>query len=311
MFVILAAISISLLVWLIVSSRPKVPVHRLRPWQTQKDSKKRNEKATVLSATAAATVEALQKAMTGRETRFSETLVLASLRMKPANFMLWMIIVTILSGSAGYLTFGLVGAVVSALIGIAAMFSFLAFRTRRRRQRFAAQMTETLQTLSGALRAGQSLPAAIHMVADESDSPTREEFVRVINEVRIGATMYDALQAVANRTRSEDMLWIVRAIGISSDVGGSLSDVIEGVVQTIQARTELRATIKTVSAEGKLSAYTLGALPFVVATAVSVLSPGYLTPLFNDPIGWGVLSGATVMFVAAVLWMRSIVNVKY
>lgn len=298
--------AVGLLIWLAVSSRAVVPQRRLQPHRAQAE-----EPVTVLSVTAAATTDALQKAMSGRETKFAETLALASLKMTPADFMLWTIVVSIIAAAVGWLTGGILLAIVASFAGAGAMFGFLGFKMSQRRKRFANQMTETLQMLSGALRAGQSLPAAIQMVADDSDSPTREEFARAVNEVRIGASMHDALQSVADRTRNEDMLWVVRAIGISADVGGSLSAVIEGVVQTIQARTELRATVKTMSSEGKMSAYTLGALPFIVAAAVSILTPGYLTPLISEPIGWAILGSAVINFGLAALWMKSIINLKY
>lgn len=289
---------------LMMPNENKLAVSRLRPQQAE-------EKTSVLTAAASATTGALQKAMTGRETKFAETLALASLKLKPAEFMLWTIVTAVVAAAAGWLLGGLPLTLLMALAGVGAMFGWLRFRAGGRRKKFSKQMTETLQTLAGALRAGQSLPAAIQMVAEDSDSPTKEEFARVVNEVRIGASMHEALLGVAARTRNEDMMWVVRAIGISNDVGGSLSDVMDGVVQTIQARTELRATVKTMSSEGKMSALTLGALPFVVAAAVSILSPGYLTPLFTDWIGWAVLASSAVQFGLAALWMKSIINLKY
>ena len=135
------------------------------------------------------------------------------------------------------------------------------------------QLPDTLSFIAGALRAGHSLPQAIDSLVHEAQSPTKEEFQRALFETQLGHTLPDALEMLAGRVRSEDFDWVVQAIGIQRDVGGDLAAVLDNVTATIRDRTRIRRQIDTLTAEGRLSALVLLALPVAVFLFLSVVEP--------------------------------------
>jgi tight adherence protein B len=164
--------------------------------------------------------------------------------------------------------------------------------------------------MSGALRAGFSLQQAIQAVAQDAKAPASEEFGRTVSEVRLGSPLGDALQALSDRLGIIDFEWTVLAIQIQREVGGNLAEILEIISETIRERERLRRQIKTLSAEGRLSAWVLGCLPFAMAILIKLQSPEYLQPLFQNTIGWIMIAIASVGIVIGALWMRNIINIE-
>jgi tight adherence protein B len=187
----------------------------------------------------------------------------------------------------------------------------LRFLASRRRAKFAEQLDETLQLLAGGLRAGHSLLRAIDAVAGEAEAPTTEEFSRIINETRLGRDLGEALDDAALRMRSEDFSWVAQAIAIHREVGGNLADVLDQVGQTIRERSQIRGQVKALSAEGKISALVLMFLPLVIAGALMLMSPGYMDPMVQTPMGLAMIAVAALLLTAGGLWLRKVVQFKF
>ncbi len=181
----------------------------------------------------------------------------------------------------------------------------------RRRKAFGGQLDEILQMMAGSLRAGYSLPQAVATISQEAGDPVAQEFTRVTNETRVGRSMMESLDDLARRMRNEDFYWITQAIGINREVGGNLADVLDNVSNTIRQRTQMKRQVASLAADGKLSAIILMLLPFVIALALFVLSPNYISKLFAEPLGWGMIGGGAVMLTIGGLWMSKIINLKY
>ena len=196
------------------------------------------------------------------------------------------------------------------LVPFGARFA-LRFLASRRRAKFAEQLDETLQLLAGGLRAGHSLLRAIDAVAGEAEAPTTEEFSRIINETRLGRDLGEALDDGARRMRSEDFSWVAQAIAIHREVGGNLADVLDQVGQTIRERSQIRGQVKALSAEGKISALVLMLLPLVISGALMVMSPGYMDPMVQTPLGLAMLGVAALLLTAGGLWLRKVVQFKF
>lgn len=187
----------------------------------------------------------------------------------------------------------------------------LRFLASRRRAKFAEQLDETLQLLAGGLRAGHSLLRAIDAVAGEAEAPTTEEFSRIINETRLGRDLGEALDDAALRMRSDDFSWVAQAIAIHREVGGNLADVLDQVGQTIRERSQIRGQVKALSAEGKISALVLMMLPLVITGALMLMSPGYMDPMVQTPLGLAMIGVAALLFTAGGLWLRKVVQFKF
>jgi tight adherence protein B len=241
----------------------------------------------------------------------ADALERAGYRLAPADFLILMASTAISAG----LVFGLLlGPVVGVFLAVAAPVVarlFLGFKARRRAKTFADQLDDTLQLLAGGLRAGHSLLRAIDAVSQQAESPTSEEFARVVNQTRLGRDLNDALEETATRMGSEDFSWVAQAIGIHREVGGDLSVVLDEVGHTIRERNQIRRQVASLSAEGKMSAYVLLALPFVVLGILTLTSPAYVSKFTESPIGFLMMGAAAVMLAIGSLWMRKVVSFRF
>jgi tight adherence protein B len=185
----------------------------------------------------------------------------------------------------------------------------LATRVAKREAQFLSQLPDTLQLLAGSLQAGYGFMQAIDTVAKEASPPASHEFSRVLAEARLGMPVDEALNSMADRVGGEDFRWVVLAINIQRQVGGNLAALLTTVASTLREREMVRRQIKVLSAEGRLSAYILLALPFALAGYISVVNPGYINQLFEETIGKMMVAGGIVLMVIGVFWMRKIIKI--
>jgi tight adherence protein B len=208
----------------------------------------------------------------------------------------------------------LAGPVLGVLAAAAVPFGarlVVAFRTSRRQAAFADQLDDSLQLMASSLRAGHSILRAMDAVSHEAAPPTSEEFARLVNETRVGRDLAEALDEIAERTRSEDFAWVAQAIAIQREVGGNLAEVLDAVGHTIRERNAIRRQVKALSAEGKLSAVVLMALPFGIVAFISMTNPGYLAAFTESAIGFGMLGFAAIMMTLGGFWLKNTVKIRF
>ena len=167
-----------------------------------------------------------------------------------------------------------------------------------------------MQMLAGSLSAGYSLPQALDNCRQGVSGPLGQEINRALLESRLGLPIEETLEAVAQRMESKDFHWVVMAIRINRKVGGNLAEVLTNVGQTLRERERLRRQVKTLSAEGKLSGWILGALPILLIGFMVIVRPEYITPLFTQPIGWVILGAGLIAYIIGIVWMRNLVNME-
>ena len=187
----------------------------------------------------------------------------------------------------------------------------IARRVAKRRYAFAEQLDDTLQLMASGLRAGHSLPAALDAVASEAESPTAEEFARLLNKNRIGYDLAQAIEECAARMDCDDLAWTAQAVAIHREVGGNLGEVLDHVGETIRERNQIRRQVRTLSAEGRISANVLMALPLGIAAVLAVVSPDYVKVFVTTPIGMVLIGVSLVLFTIGVLWLRRITKITF
>lgn len=235
----------------------------------------------------------------------------AGVKLSPAEFSVLVATAAFLVGLlGGLLSSPLIGTMLALATPLGARM-VLAFRRDKRRGQFDAQLSGTIQVLIGGLRVGHSVMRTIEAAAHESDAPTSEELNRIVNETRIGKDAREAIEDAANRMDSEDFRWIGQAIQINREVGGDLAEVLEQVAGTIRERSEIKGHVRSLSAEGKMSAYILMALPVGVAMFVSMINPGYLNVFVEKPIGHVMMVVSILMFAIGGFWMSRIIKIKF
>jgi len=239
------------------------------------------------------------------------TLELAGVKMRPGRYVVLIIGVGIGVGA-------LVGLAPGPFVGFLAMLAsglvarlLRKVRTSRRRKAFADQLDDSLQLLASSLRAGHSLLRALDAVSREAEEPTAPEFARVVNQTRLGRDLGFALDDTATRMGSDDFLWVAQAIAIHRTVGGNLAEVLDTVGNTIRERNQIRRQVKALSAEGRLSAYVLMALPFGITGFLAVSNPSYIGAFTRSALGYALIAVALVMLVVGALWLRKVVTFKF
>jgi Flp pilus assembly protein TadB len=194
--------------------------------------------------------------------------------------------------------------------GWLSMRVLLSVRMGRRRAAFGEQQPDVLQLIASSLQSGFSLAQALDAVVREGTQPAAAEFSRALGEARIGADLADALDGVAARMDSRDMRWTVMAIRIQRSVGGNLAEVLRNTIATMRERSFLRRHVRALSAEGRLSAYVLVALPVLLSGWLFYTSASYMRLLYTTTYGVLMLGGAAVLVVIGALWMRALIKVE-
>ncbi|MGV8848673.1 MAG: type II secretion system F family protein [Propionibacteriaceae bacterium] len=282
-----------------------------RDRRRQLQGRKRPQQATTLATATDFTTDQIGKILEKRGRGLAGQLELAGIRMKASDVVLLTFAAAMAIGAGTMLAAGpLIGLVVALIVPVAGQMT-LGFLVGRRKKAFAEQLDSTLQMMAASLRAGYSLLQAVQAMGAEADSPTRDEFSRVLNETRIGRPLNDSLIEVSTRMNSEDFKWVAQAIAINREVGGNLADVLDGVARTIRERNQLHRQVASLASEGKLSAVILMALPFGVVAFLSIANPGYLNRLFTTTIGWMITGAAVVMLTLGGVWLRSTVKIKF
>jgi tight adherence protein B len=204
---------------------------------------------------------------------------------------------------------GLPAATFGLFVGLVGPWLVLTVRQGRREKAFLAQLPDTLQLMSGSLKAGHSMLQAVDTAVRQTEAPMAAELHRALVESQLGVPMEDALERIGDRLRSDDFSWVVMAIRIQRDVGGNLAQLLTSVAGTLRERERLRGQVDVLSAEGKLSGIILGLLPVGFAAYLLVARPGYLAPLLS-PLGLMMLLAAVVLLVVGGLWVAKVVAVE-
>lgn len=273
------------------------------------------EAATVLGESAAVrkAVSFAERVAASRDTTtLARRLEEADVTLRPSE---WVIVHTLIAVLAGLLTtlftgFNVLLAVLAFALGLLIPWLYLGYRASRRKAKFYEEIPDAMQMLAGSLSAGYSLPQALDNVAKESTGPLGQEINRALLESRLGLPIEEALEAVAQRMDSKDFHWVVMAIRINRQVGGNLSEVLTNVAKTLRERERLRRQVRTLSAEGRLSGWVLGALPILLLAYMLVVRPEYIIPMLTQPIGWVIIGAGLIAYLIGVVWMRNLVNME-
>lgn len=211
---------------------------------------------------------------------------------------------------AAMIAAGMVGAVI---------FSFfpniyLRMRSGNRIKSFNNQLGDTITMMANALRGGFSFLQTLDMVAREAPAPMSAEFRRVVQEVGLGRTTEEALQSLLRRMPSEDLDLLITAVNIQMEVGGNLAQILDTIGHTIRERVRIKGEIQTLTAQGRISAWVITALPIGLAMFISAMNPNYMAPIFTfgmPPEKWCCLPLASlVMIVAGYFTIMKIIDIE-
>ena len=232
--------------------------------------------------------------------RLSRDLRGAGLQIQAAEFLFIQLIITTLAGFGAFLVLqgtlgGIAPAAGAALLGFVAPMVWLRGKRAKRLKQFEAELPDTLDLLSGSLRAGFSTPDAIEIVAREGTGVGAEEFAEVVQELNLGADLDAALARLIERMPSEDARLLISAIGVQRRTGGNLVDVIRQLARTLRDRRRLRDDIRVLTTQPRVSGYVVGVIPPAMVAVMYFLAPKSFNILVTDPTGRIALVGGGVL----------------
>lgn len=237
--------------------------------------------------------------------KLHEMLVQAGMGIKPAKFVL----VTVTLTAAAYVICGYfyphLGVQILAAATMASVpYLFVLWKRRKRIRMFEERFPEALDLLGRAVRAGHAFTTGLEMIAKEASEPVASEFRKTFEEQNFGIPLRDALLNMSERIHSIDAKFFVTALLIQKETGGNLAEILDGLSRVIRDRFRIYRDVRTKTAQGRLTAGILIALPPMMMMALGALNPHYISILFTDPKGPMILLGAGVLQIigSAVMW---------
>lgn len=283
---------------------------------SRKSTEQKTEEAGALgsSQVARSAVDLAGRVVQNRDldTNLGTKLEAAGVPLRPAEWLVIHVGLPIVLGFALLLLsgFNLLPALLGVVIGVLAPFGYLSIKESKRKAAFAAQLPDTLQLLAGSLSTGYSLPQATDVVVRESAPPISVELGRALVEARLGVPLEDALETTAKRMDSVDFAWVVMAIRIQREVGGNLAEVLNSVATTMRERERLRRQVSVLSAEGRLSAMILAALPLLLIVYMVLVRPEYISMLVTNAMGIVFTVVGVALMIGGSFWLRKVVKVE-
>jgi tight adherence protein B len=217
-----------------------------------------------------------------------------------------------LTAAAAVLLVGLVpvaAAGIGALVGTLLPILHLRNLANRRMSLFVEDLPGALDLIVRGIRAGLPLMECLKLTAAEWRDPLRSEFLQVINDMSVGLSIKDAVARFAERVPLQEARLFAIVIAIQSQSGGNLSEVLSSLADLLRERAKLHAKIRAMTSESRASAWIIGSIPFLLVGAVSVLSPGFLTPLFETQSGNLILMGCGAWMAVGMIVMKSMMRV--
>jgi tight adherence protein B len=203
----------------------------------------------------------------------------------------------------------LVGIIIAVVIPFGVR-SLLKHKLARQRKLFSEQLPDNLQVLASALRAGHSFIGALSVVVNDAPEPARSEFQRVVADEQLGVPIDEALHVVVERMESAELEQVALVAALQRETGGNTAEVLDRVTDTIRERFELRRTVQTLTAQGRMSRWVLTALPLFLLLAITLINPGYMNVMYDSVVGRVLLVLAGISVVCGSLVIKRIVNIK-
>lgn len=212
----------------------------------------------------------------------------------------------------------LVFALIGGLLGSFIPLMYLNFAAKRRLRSFEDQLSQTLNLWVNALRSGYSVLQSMEAIATELPAPVSVEFERVVQEVRLGLSVPQALNNMLKRMPSEDLDLVITAVNIQREVGGNLAEVLDTISFTIRERVRIKGEIRTLTAQGRLSGWIISLLPIALAFILLLINAPYMSQLWvrEDPMvgpipcGWLVIGVGLITMAIGIFLVQRIVDIE-
>jgi tight adherence protein B len=209
-----------------------------------------------------------------------------------------------------FLVFRSVSCLMSAVVMGSLPYWYVRFKRKKRFAEFEEQFPEALDFLARSMRAGHAFSVSLEMLGQETPDPLGREFRALFNEQNLGGSIDAALEGLVRRVPLVDTRFFVSAVLLQRQTGGNLSEILTRLAYVIRERFRVKGQVKAASAHGRITAAILTVMPLLLAIALSILAPGYLTTMAKDSDGKYILLGAVAAQAIGYYFIRRIVNIK-
>jgi tight adherence protein B len=220
----------------------------------------------------------------------------------------------LLSLTAGLLTGGLLRSslfgLIAAGVGLAVPYMQLSMQRRRRLDKIEEQLPDAIDVIKRALRAGHPFNSAIKLVADDMDQPIAREFELTFSDLNYGNDVRRAMLGLLKRVPSVTVMALITSVLVQRETGGNLAEILDQIAKIVRSRFRFERKVRSLSAEGRMSAWVLAMVPLGLVIMLSIASPDYLPVLMKNPTGHKLLYGAGVLAVLGVIWIRRIIQIE-
>jgi tight adherence protein B len=245
----------------------------------------------------------------GKRRGLAQALNLADVSTEPGQFALRIVIGSALLGVLGLLVSPILGLILVATPYFLVR-TWVSHKGTKRQEAFAEQLPDVLQLLITSLRSGYGLPQALTSVSEEAQEPSRSEYQHMLAEAQMGRDLPAALRSLAARMNNEDLEWVVGAIEINRETGGNLAEILENVQGTIRERQRMGRKVRSFTAEGRLTARILTAMPFLLGLWQWRAHPDDFSILFHG-VGLLVLAACGVLMILGWFWIKRLTIIKF
>ena len=211
---------------------------------------------------------------------------------------------------AGALLHSSIAGLTAAAMCFAAPYFRLSMQRRRRMEKIEEQIPDAVDVIKRALRAGHPFNAAIKLVADDMDQPIAKEFETMFSDLNYGSDVRRALLGLLERVPSVTIMALVTSVLVQRETGGNLAEILDQIGKVVRGRFRFERKVRTLAAEGKMSAWVLAMVPLALVGMLSISSPTYLPVLLTNPVGHKMLYVAGFLGVIGVLWIRKIIRIE-
>lgn len=208
--------------------------------------------------------------------------------------------------AGGNLLFGWAG----ALVGFFIPYAYASHMRSKRFAKFEEKFPEAIDTLARAVRAGHAFTTALEMIANEVAEPVAGEFRQLYEEQKFGLPVRDALLNLADRLPLVDVKFFVTAVMLQRETGGNLAEILDNLSYVIRERFKILRQVRVHTAQGRLTMVLLMALPPTIVVVMLILNPGFIQPLFSDPIGHGLIVGGITLQTIGYFVIRRIIRIQ-
>jgi len=246
-----------------------------------------------------------------RMTKLQQTLSQADVKLKAGKFLLLTVCACATSGVVVLLlSNSKLFAGVAAAFGLFVPYMYVSFRRSQRFSKFEELFPEAIDTLARAVRAGHAFPTALELLATEMGEPVGGEFRKLFEEQKFGLPLRDALLNMAERMPIVDVKFFATAVMLQRETGGNLAEILDGLSYVIRERFKILRQVRVYTAQGRLTMLLLMALPPIIVVVMAVMNPGFMTPLFTDPLGHALIAAGIVLQTIGYLLIRKIIQIQ-